>query len=216
MHPNLTLMTSPAFHNLFTTLRASSTQPAQFVSFAKRIHRLLVEEALASLPSRPKSITTPCGQFEGCEIPALTNDSVVAVSIIRAGDSLLESVREVLPSVSVGKILIQRSEEDARPKLFYTKLPPKISTCDVVLLCDPMLATGGSSIMAINELIARGVDPAKIYFINVVCCPEGLKNLELAHPAVRVLSASLDEGMNEKCWIVPGLGDYGDRYFNSV
>ena len=138
------------------------------------------------------------------------------MSIIRAGDSLLESVREVLPDIPVGKILIQRDESTALPKLYYSKFPPRIKEFTNVLICDPMLATGGSVICAIGELLKVGVEEERITFINVVCCLEGLKAVLEKHPAVRIVSCEVDAGIDENSYICPGLGDYGDRFFNTV
>jgi uracil phosphoribosyltransferase len=152
--------------------------------------------------------------FAGVEIDIANS---CAVSVVRAGDSLLEAVRACSPGISVGKILIQRDESTAEklPKLFYCKLPKNVKDMNV-LLCDPMLATGGSCKMAIESLIQAGVQPEKIIYLNVIACPEGLRALNVAYPMVRIISAMVDDGMNEEKYIVPGLGDYGDRYFNTV
>ncbi|GLE05134.1 hypothetical protein PINS_up014122 [Pythium insidiosum] len=122
------------------------------------------------------------------------------------------------PKVSVGKILIQRDESshDKHPMLFYSKLPPKIATYENVMVVDPMLATAGSVLLAIKTLIEAGVEEHKIVFVNVISCPEGINTLLGAHPKVRVVTAAVDRGLNEHKYIVPGLGDYGDRYFNTV
>ena len=117
----------------------------------------------------------------------------------------------------VGKILIQRDEEHPEKiaKLFYSKLPKEIKDL-YVLLCDPMLATGGSAIKALEVLCNQyGCDPNKIIFANMICCPEGLQRLGQAFPMVKVVTACIDEKLNEHKYIVPGLGDYGDRFFNT-
>ena len=121
------------------------------------------------------------------------------------------------PGVRVGKILIQRDEEHPEKiaKLFYSKLPPEIKDL-YVLLCDPMLATGGSAIKALEVLIGTyGCNPTKIIFANMICAPEGLKRLGEAYPMVKIVTARIDEKLNEDKFIVPGLGDYGDRFFNT-
>ena len=130
--------------------------------------RLLAEEAIATLPCTSKLVTTPCGEFDGVEL--LQPSSVCAVSIMRAGDALLEEVRAVWPGVSAGKLLIQRDEQTALPHLYYTKLPRDIAQ-KYVLLCDPCLATGGSAVLAIDALIRVGVAPNRIVFVNVITCP---------------------------------------------
>ena len=184
--------------------------------------RLLAEEALASLPSNQCTVTTPTdAPYHGTLSVAETNpDNVCAVSIVRAGDSLLESVREIVPGIRVGKILIQRNEDsDTKEAVWgYTKLPKAkdVGKMDVVL-CDPMLATGGSSCTALKILVdEHGVDPGRIIFANVICCPEGLERLAKEFPAVKIVTCFVDERLNESKFIVPGLGDYGDRFFNTV
>lgn len=130
---------------------------------------------------------------------------------------MLDVVRDVEPALRIGKILIQRDEThpDKLPKLFYSKLPPDIDSM-FVLLCDPMLATGGSAIKALDVLCHdHKVDPTKIIFANMICCPEGLRALAEAYPKVKVVTACIDECLNEDKYIVPGLGDYGDRFFNT-
>jgi len=178
--------------------------------------RLLAEEAIAELPSqRNVEVMTPCGPAPGVEI---NTANVCAVSIIRAGDSLLEAVRECLLGVKTGKILIQRNEEskEKEPKLFYSKMPPGVDKMDI-LLCDPMLATGGSAKMAILTLVTKyNVDPARIVFANMICCPEGLKEMHNVYPEVKIVTAMVDDCLNDEKFIVPGLGDYGDRFFNTT
>mmetsp|Transcript_4894 Transcript_4894/g.7887 ORF Transcript_4894/g.7887 Transcript_4894/m.7887 type:complete len:237 (-) Transcript_4894:1-711(-) len=197
---------------LFTIIRDMTTPHPEFARAARRLMSVLAEEAIAALPSMPKSIETPCGPYEGVCGPAASD--VCAVSIVRAGDSLLECVRTVWPEVSVGKILIQRDEETALPKLFYSKMPPSIAS-KYVLLVDPMLATGGSAVMAIKCLVDAGVPANKILFVNVVATKQGVAAILEAYPEVQIVTASMDEGLNEQAYIVPGLGDYGDRYFGT-
>lgn len=178
--------------------------------------RILAEDALAEMPTTPVSIQTPCGPFHG--IRHLPPTQICAVSIVRSGDCLLEIVRDIEPGVRVGKILIQRDEThpDKIAKLFYSKLPPTIAL-QHVLLCDPMLATGGSALKAISVLCDDyHVDPAKIVFANMICAPEGLKVMAKAYPQVRIVTAQIDESLNDEKYIVPGLGDYGDRFFNTA
>lgn len=159
-----------------------------------------------------EDIQTPTG----ASVSGVTVDTsnVVAVSIIRAGDSLLDNFLQICPDASVGKILIQRDEETTKPKLFYSKMPSVVGKC--VVLVDPMLATGGSANEAIRILLENGASEDNIYFFNVICCPEGVANLHATYPKVTIISAAMDAGLNERAFIVPGLGDYGDRYFGTV
>lgn len=140
------------------------------------------------------------------------------MSIVRSGDALVESFRECLPGVSVGKILIQRNEEskEKEAEYFYSKVPPKIADMDVVL-CDPMLATGGSAKAAIEVLVQKyNVSTKRIIFANMISCPEGLKAMEEAYPEVKIVTACVDDCLNDQKYIVPGIGDYGDRFFNTL
>jgi len=121
-------------------------------------------------------------------------------------------LREVCRSVRIGKILIQRDEETAQPKLFYSKFPPDIAL-RYVLLLDPMLATGGSAMKAVEVLMEHGVPEERIIFVNLISAPEGLKNFCAKYPQLRVITGWIDQGLNEKAYIIPGLGDFGERRY---
>jgi uracil phosphoribosyltransferase len=178
--------------------------------------RLLAEDALAEFPTEEVSIQTPCGPFLGIK-SCIETVNICAVSIIRSGDALLEAVREVEPALKVGKILIQRDEKDPqkRPVHYYSKLPRGIDELHV-LLCDPMIATGGSAVKALQVLCDEyGVDPARIVFASMISAPEGLRRLAKAFPTVRIVTANVDECLTDDKFIFPGLGDYGDRFFNT-
>jgi len=207
---------SRALRHLFTHIRDENTSAKDFAFYSSRIMRILAEEGIAHLPAVSRDIVC-CGTKAPFSGEVIDMDNVCAVSIVRAGDSLLESVRACCPDVSVGKILIQRDESTAEklPKLFYCKLPPKVATMRV-LLTDPMLATGGSSKMAVKSLLDRGVLEENIIFLNVIACPEGLKAFHDAYPRIKIVTACIDDGMNEHKYIVPGLGDFGDRFFNTI
>jgi uracil phosphoribosyltransferase len=177
--------------------------------------RILIEDALAEFPTTEKIIDTPC-ERNFCGRCAPQPEMICAVSIVRSGDALVEVVREVEPGIRIGKILIQRNESvpEKPAELFYTKLPKEIATMHV-LLCDPMLATGGSALQAIHSLEEHGVNPSKIVFANMICAPEGLKVLAQAYPMIKIVTVCVDRYLNEEKYIVPGLGDYGDRFFNT-
>lgn len=194
---------------LYTIIRDKNTVRSDFVFYADRIIRLLVEEGLNHLPVVPKTVTTHTGEnFDGVGFKG----KICGVSIVRAGESMEQGLRDCCRSVRIGKILIQRDEETALPKLFYEKLPDDISDRYVFLL-DPMLATGGSAIMATDVLIKRGVKPERIFFLNLICCKEGIENYHRAHPDVKIVTGCIDKGLNEHKYLVPGLGDFGDRYY---
>jgi len=216
LHPNLVVSPSKAHRLLFTKLRDQSTSPADFVKYSQRAMRLVAEDALAEFPTETIEIATACApRFRGTRTAAT---QICAVSILRSGHALLEAVRAVEPTVSVGQLLVQRDETvaDKPARLYYQKLPHTLgSNGDHVLLCDPMLATGGSAVVALEALVKVGVDPANIVFATMICCPEGLSTLKQKFPAVKIVTACVDEGLNEEKYIVPGLGDYGDRYYNT-
>ncbi|KAI9033354.1 uracil phosphoribosyltransferase-domain-containing protein [Hyaloraphidium curvatum] len=212
VRPNVRILTqTKQLLALMTIIRSESTQREDFVFFADRVIRLLVEEALCHVSFLPKIVQTPTGsQFDGLEF----SGRICGVSIMRAGESMEKGLRDCARSVRIGKILIQRDEETALPKLFYDKLPHDIAQRYVFLL-DPMLATGGSAVQAIKVLIERGVKEENIIFINLVAAPEGIAYVLSAHPKLTIITAQIDQGLNEKKYIIPGLGDFGDRYFGT-
>lgn len=128
---------------------------------------------------------------------------------------MLSPMFSLLPSIKVGKILIQRNEETAEPMFMYEKLPVDIAQMEKVYLLDPMLATGGSARAAIRKVVEKGVSADKIVFINLVCCDKGVESVFNEFPKIKIISAVKDPLLNERSYIVPGLGDYGDRYFAS-
>ncbi|EER15299.1 uracil phosphoribosyl transferase, putative [Perkinsus marinus ATCC 50983] len=220
-HPKNVHILSPTLFlkSQMTILRdADTVKSAEFRRAADRITRLLVEEVINLgwiKCAEDVKVTTPTEEtVKGVRLP---EDHLMAVSIVRAGESMEAPVQEVFPEARIGKVLIQRDEETAMPKLFYIKLP-EFKSSPHVLLLDPMLATGGSCIMAIKSLLE---DPnchiveSDIIFLNLISCPEGIENLTAAYPRVRIVSGCLDRGLNEKAYIVPGLGDFGDRYFGT-
>ena len=129
---------------------------------------------------------------------------------------MIEPLLTLLPNISVGKVLIQRNERTAEPIFYYSKLPTDIHKAKRVFLLDPMLGTGGSASMAINEIHKRGVPKENITFINLVSCDRGIQRLLKEHPGVHIITACVDPILNEKFYIEPGIGDYGDRFFAST
>jgi uracil phosphoribosyltransferase len=210
-NPKAEVLVSPGITMLLTVIRDKVTSQKDYVNASDRLMRILAEEGLARLATE-KTVTTPCGTYAGlCPFPS---HMICCVDIVRSGGILLEAVRQVCPDSKTAKILIQRDEETAMPKLFYSKLPPNISELAVVL-CDPMLATGGSALMAISVLKEAGVKEENILFLNVISCPEGLKALAEKAPGVRTITTGLDTHLNEQKYIVPGVGDFGDRYYGT-
>jgi uracil phosphoribosyltransferase len=196
---------------LYTIVRDEKTNREDFIYHSERIMRLLIEEGLNLLPVKPKKIVTATGKpFSGAEF----GGEICAVSILRSGDAMERILREICKKIRIGKILIQRNEKTAEPVLIYSKLPKDISK-RYVLLLDPMLATGGSVCKAIEILKRRGVKEEKIIFINLISCPQGINRVCTSFPKVRLVTGFVDKGMNSKAYIVPGLGDFGDRYFGT-
>ena len=216
-YENAVVLESLAMKALLTTIRRKSTKQAEYVDCCDRLCAMLAEEALARLPGtvHGSAVETPCGTIEGdASVVTVAPETICLVDIMRSGAILQEAVRRVVPGAKTAKILIQRDEATAQPVLMYSKLPPKIETL-TVLLCDPMLATGGSALTAIDVLKKAGVKEENITFANVVSCPEGLANLAKNAPKVKVVTCACDSGLDEKKYIVPGLGDFGDRYYGT-
>ena len=197
---------------LFVHIRDETASTIEFKRYADRIMHLVVEEGLAYINNQSTiTITTPTKHVvTGCSNNC---SNIVGISIIRAGDSMLDVFMHLIPEASIGKILIQRDEATCQPVLFYSKLPSLVDK--IVIILDPMLATGGSAMTAIQVLIDRGALESNIYFFNVVSCPEGIDNIHSKYPNVKIISATMDKGLNEQKYIIPGLGDYGDRYFGT-
>jgi len=197
----------PLVGDFLAGLRDRGTPPDEFRLLARKIITLLVYEATADLPVRRGTVLTPLK-----EAPAAFVDSeVVAIPVLRAGLGLLGPVLDLLPKLSVGYIGLERDEETAVARIYYQKLPPLAGK--VALLLDPMLATGGSGARALDLIKEAGGRDS--IMICVVAAPEGVKVIEEQHPEVRIYTAALDEGLNAKAFIVPGLGDFGDRLFGT-
>ncbi|KAI0157492.1 uracil phosphoribosyltransferase-domain-containing protein [Xylariaceae sp. FL1272] len=204
-----TLAQTPQLIALLTKIRDKNTDRADFIFYSNRIIRLLVEEGLNHLPVVEHTVTTPVGRnYAGL----LFQGKICGVSIMRAGEAMEQGLRDCCRSVRIGKILIQRDEETSQPKLFYDKLPEDIAERWVLLL-DPMFATGGSAIMAVEVLKGRGVPEERIIFLNLIASPEGIENFAVKFPKLRVVTAFIDQGLDSRNYIVPGLGDFGDRFY---
>jgi uracil phosphoribosyltransferase len=205
---------TPYLVSLHTTIRDEKCGRKQFVEVSNRLLRLLCEYALDSLPHREKEVVTPTGgTFKGAELAK----PVCGVSILRSGECMEAALRSTVPDVSIGKILIQRDESSAGKEahLYYSKLPASIVDAHVVLL-DPMVGTGGSCLAAIKVLLELGVREENITFVNLVSSPEGLRVIAKAHPGITTVTSMVDDSLNEDKYLVPGLGDFGDRYFGTT
>ena len=197
----------PLAGHLLAGLRDERTPPERFRVLAGRLATVLVLEATRDLPTRPTSVTTPVAPTD----VAVLDGNVVAVPILRAGLGMLAAVTELLPDVQVGYAGLERDEETLQPASYYLKVPPlRGRRC---LLLDPMLATGGSAAFAVQLLAERGASDVRL--VCVVAAPEGVERLTSEHPDVTIVTAAVDEGLNELGYIVPGLGDFGDRLFGT-
>lgn len=203
----LTVSSHPLVADSLACLRDSSTGNEEFRVLARKLITLLLYEATADLPVRRGTVQTPLK-----EAPAtFVEREVVAIPVLRAGLGLLGPVLELLPRVSVGYIGLERDEETAVARIYYQKLPKLAGK--VPLLLDPMLATGGSAAQALDLIKAAGGRDTRM--VCVVAAPEGVKVLQDRHPEVHIYTAALDDGLNDRAFIVPGLGDFGDRLFGT-
>ena len=196
-------------HRFLHTLRDKETGTADFRWASDNLARLLCADVLSRLPHREEQIETPVAPANG---PVLDSD-VMAIPIYRAGLSLVHAFIDVIPRAVIGSVLIQRNEETAEPVLIYKKLPPKLPRTAVIL--DPMLATAGSAVMTVDILLDSGYEVENIYFMGVVAAQEGYDRLARKIGEEHIAVAAIDPELNSKKYIVPGLGDYGDRYFGT-
>ncbi|MHB8294400.1 MAG: uracil phosphoribosyltransferase [Acidimicrobiales bacterium] len=202
-----TVVRHPLAATMLSALRDHTTPAPLFRLLTKRLALVLTIEATRCLPMRETTVVTPLGSAAGSAFAA----PLVAVPILRAGLGMLEAVTELFPDVAVGYIGLERDHATFKPSAYYTKLPPMAQA--TVLLLDPMLATGGSASAACSSL--AGEAPGSVTLLSVVAAPEGLDRLARDHPGVRVVTAAVDDGLDENAYIVPGLGDFGDRLFGT-
>jgi uracil phosphoribosyltransferase len=204
----LHLVPHPLVHDALATLRDLSTPPELFRRMAVRISLLLAAEATRDVPSAEASVETPLGPAPARRI---TRD-VVVVPVLRAGLGMLDAILELIPTARVGHIGLQRDELTAVASQYYSKLPADLSG-SFVLMIDPMLATGGSAVAALDLLRAAGAHDVRM--ICIVAAPEGIALVEQHHPDVRIFTPVVDRGLNSHKFIVPGLGDFGDRLYGT-
>jgi uracil phosphoribosyltransferase len=196
---------------LHTSMRDKRSRHEEFVHGAERVIRMLIDAALELLPFVPADVATPVGSvYRGLRLGA----ELCGVSIVRAGESMEAGLRAVCPSIRIGKILIQRDPVSKLPKLYYAKLPADIAQRHVLLL-DPMLATGGTALAAIDELRTHGVAEEKVIFVNLLTVPAAIATVCARHPRLRIVTSAIDERLNDSAYMVPGIGDFGDRYFGT-
>ncbi|MFJ3883243.1 uracil phosphoribosyltransferase [Streptomyces sp. NPDC090077] len=197
---------------MHTIVRDRGASRSDFVFYSRRIIRLLLESALDQLPFEKHEAVTPVGEtYDGLKF----GTKLCAVPVIRAGDSMLDELRQVIPDITVGKLLIQRNKVTKLPHLYYKNFPEDIADRHVLAL-EPMLATGGSANTAIEVLLEAGVREENIVFVNLLAAPEGIAAVHAKHPDVRIVTSSIEERLNENAFMIPGIGDFGDRYFGTT
>ena len=205
----LRIVDHPLVHDALMELRDTRTAPPAFRRAANRISVLLAAEALREVPSVAGTVQTPLGPADG----RVVRDDVVVVPVLRAGLGMLDAVLELLPAARVGHIGLQRDEATAIASRYYSRLPPDIKR-SFVLMIDPMLATGGSAVAAIDLMKDAGA--RTIRMICIVAAPDGVALVERHHPDVLVFTPVIDSHLDAHKYIVPGLGDFGDRLYGTV
>ena len=209
MTDNLTVVTHPLVQHKLSLMRDKSAPTPLFRQLLREISQLLAYEITRELALTTKRVYTP---LEPMDAPVLDGKKLALVSILRAGNGLLDGVLELIPGARVGFVGLYRDEETLKPVQYYFKVPDTLED-RLVIAVDPMLATGNSSVAAIDLLKRSGAK--NIRFMCLLAAPEGVKRMQEAHPDVQIVTAALDSHLNAKGYIVPGLGDAGDRMFGT-
>jgi uracil phosphoribosyltransferase len=209
MTQHLTIVDHPLVQHKLSLMRDKETSTASFRRLLREISHLLAYEVTRDLPMTTQSIETP---LQPMEAPVLDGKKLALISILRAGNGLLDGILELIPSARVGFVGLYRDEETLQPVQYYFKVPEALED-RVVIAVDPMLATGNSSVAAVDLLKQAGA--TNIRFLCLLAAPEGVARMREAHPDVPIVTAALDSHLNELGYIVPGLGDAGDRMFGT-
>lgn len=209
MTEHLTIVDHPLVQHKLTLMRDKTTPSNEFRRLLREISHLLAFEITRNLPMTTCTVETP---LEPMDAPKLDGKKLALISILRAGNGLLDGVLDLIPSARVGFVGLYRDEETLQPVQYYFKVPEALED-RLVIAVDPMLATGNSSVAAIDLLKQAGA--RHIRFLCLLAAPEGVARMKDAHPDVPIVTAALDSHLNEKGYIVPGLGDAGDRMFGT-
>ena len=209
MSDHLTIVDHPLVQHKLTIMRDKETPTAVFRQLLREISQLLAYEVTRGLPMTTKQVETP---MEKMDAPTLDGKKLALISILRAGNGLLDGVLELIPSARVGFVGLYRDEETLQPVQYYFKVPDALEDRTVIAV-DPMLATGNSSVAAVDLLKKAGAN--NIRFLCLLAAPEGVARMKEAHPDVPIVTAALDRKLNDIGYIVPGLGDAGDRMFGT-
>ncbi len=209
MSESLIVVDHPLVQHKLTLMREKTTSTAVFRQLLREISQLLAYEVTRGLPLTTRKIDTPMQEMDA---PVLDGKKLALISILRAGNGLLDGVLELIPSARVGFVGLYRDEETLQPVQYYCKLPDALED-RLVIAVDPMLATGNSSVAAIDLLKEAGA--TNIRFLCLLAAPEGIARMQEAHPDVPIVTAAVDKELNSIGYIVPGLGDAGDRMFGT-
>ncbi len=209
MQEHLTIIKHPLVQHKLTLMREKDASTAVFRQLLREISQLLAYEVTYELPMTTREIDTPMQKMDA---PVLAGRKLALISILRAGNGLLDGMLELIPSARVGFVGLYRDEATLQPVQYYFKVPDQLDK-RLVIVVDPMLATGNSSAAAVQLLKEAGA--RDIRFLCLLAAPEGVARMKEAHPDVPVVTASLDDALDEKGYILPGLGDAGDRMFGT-
>jgi len=205
----LTVVKHPLVQHKLSIMRDKTTSTSKFRQLLREISMLLAYEVTRDLPLTTERIETP---LEPMDAPMLQGRKLALVSILRAGNGLLDGILELIPAARVGFVGLYRDPETLQPVQYYCKLPSELDA-RVTIIVDPMLATGNSSAAAVD--LVKGQGARQIIFLCLLAAPEGVKRMQEAHPDVRIVTAAIDSHLNDHGYIVPGLGDAGDRMFGT-
>ena len=206
---NVTELTHPLIQHKITMLRDKNTGTGEFRSLVGEIAMLMAFEALSDLPTEEVTVETP---IETTKAPVIAGRKMAVVPILRAGLGMVDGILKLVPNAKVGHIGMYRNEETHEPVEYYCKLPSPIEE-RLIVVTDPMLATGGSAIDAIGQIKKHG--GKNIKFMAIIGAPEGVEKLHAAHPDVQIYVGHIDRELNQNAYICPGLGDAGDRIFGT-
>lgn len=209
MTDHLTIVDHPLVQHKLTLMREKDTSTKSFRQLLREISHLLAYEVTRGLPLTTKTIETPMCEMDA---PVIDGKKLALISILRAGNGLLDGILELIPAARVGFVGLYRDEETLKPVQYYFKVPTALED-RVTIVVDPMLATGNSSAAAVD--LVKGAGAKNVIFLCLLAAPEGVARMKEAHPDVPVVTASLDSHLNEQGYIVPGLGDAGDRMFGT-
>ncbi|MDH3263357.1 MAG: uracil phosphoribosyltransferase [Paracoccaceae bacterium] len=207
--PYVTVVDHPLVQHKLTLMREKDTSTASFRQLLREISLLLAYEVTRELPMTVRRIETPLCEMDA---PVIEGKKLALVSILRAGNGLLDGILELIPAARVGFVGLYRDHETLKPVQYYFKVPTQLED-RIVIVVDPMLATGNSSVAAVDLL--KGAGATNIRFLCLLAAPEGVQRMREAHPDVPIVTAAIDSHLNEQGYIVPGLGDAGDRMYGT-